>query len=37
MLRQLAEHGVCVLWDELPGKEHWWWDTEARPYTPYCL
>jgi hypothetical protein len=28
MMRHLAEHDVTVTWDELPDKEHWWWDSE---------
>ena len=27
MFRHLAEHGVVVHWDEVPGQQHWWWDS----------
>jgi dienelactone hydrolase len=28
MARILSEHGANVVYDEVQGKEHWWWDTD---------
>jgi hypothetical protein len=27
MLRLLGEENITATYTELPGKEHWWWDT----------
>ncbi|XP_059150060.1 uncharacterized protein LOC131936940 [Physella acuta] len=29
MLRLLTEQDISVTYSELPGQEHWWWDTKA--------
>jgi len=29
MYRLLMEEGINVTYSELPGKEHWWWDTRC--------
>ena len=29
MVRVLREHGVATSYEEMKGKEHWWWDTKT--------